>query len=301
MKAARLDLGHLPSDDKLRRVLEGARRAHGATRPAEPRGDLAYWPAEFFGLDRAALFQDAPEAQRRAILDGCGRGLVEEAYFIEKVGVGFAAKMALMAETTEERALYGMIAGEEATHLVQVADHLGEDLPDGTGDPFLALLTEVVDSDERPLLLFVVQVMLEGWGLSHYRSMARGCDCEHLRAVFEAILLDEARHHGSGVLLFDRAAVAPAAQDAIVGVMDRFLGMVRVGPQRTVAAVEAVRGELSRDQRVRLLEELDTVAHSGARLATLRGLMKGPAAAPILERLEAGGAFEPLPAARCVP
>ena len=56
-----------------------------------------FWPAKHFNLDRVTIFRDASEEEREQILEGCCRDLLEEAYWIEKLGMYFAAKMSLMA------------------------------------------------------------------------------------------------------------------------------------------------------------------------------------------------------------
>lgn len=79
-------------------------------------------------------------------------------------------------------------------------------------------------------------------------------------------------------------------------VLGAFCGMVRAGPQGTLAAVEAARGPMSRPERVRALEELDTVAHAGRRLALIRDLLGRAGALEVIAALEARGCFYPLTA-----
>ena len=49
------------------------------------------------------------------ILQLCNLEILEEAYFIEKAGVGYMGKMILLAETTEERMLYGLFAAHDCS------------------------------------------------------------------------------------------------------------------------------------------------------------------------------------------
>lgn len=299
MSVAGFDLPHLPEDDRLRSVLRGALRARKLDPTAPPPEDRRYWSAEFLGLDRVALFAELDEAARRQVLRRCAQDLLCEAYFVEKAGIGYAARMTLEAESTQERALYGMVAAEEATHLCQVASYLPDPDPVGTDDPFLRFIGDLVEDAPRSVCLFVVQVVLEGWGLTHYRSLANGCSHPGLTSILESILLDEARHHGSGVILLEARELSAQERSQATEALDGFLGMVRVGPQRVVAALEEAAGHLTHGQRVRVLRELDAEAHSGERLQVLRGLMKTPNVAGVIEDLEARGAFEPLPPERC--
>jgi hypothetical protein len=149
------------------------------------------------------------------------------------------------------------------------------------------------------VLLFVIQGVLEGWGLSHYRNLSKTCRHTVLAELFHSFLEAEARHHGAGVVLFHRATLSPSHRAAIVEALAGFLQMVRVGPQRLVEAIAIVKGDLSRSQRINLLTELDSETHSGLRLNLLRSLVE-PLAPDIAETLDEHNLFLPLPPAQCV-
>lgn len=258
-----------------------------------------YWYSEFFGLEKVQIFQDANDQEKAAILSLANYGLLEEAYYIEKAGIGYMAKMVLIAQTTEERMLYALFSADEATHLSQINRFLPQ-APIETDNAFLRLLAEVVESEDKAVLLFVLQVILEGWGLTHYKSLAKGCQNPELTAVLQIFLQDEARHHGTGVKLFNQMSLSKESCDAIASILSLFLQMVQVGPQSLVAAIEKVKGHLSSQQKVKIFEELETEKHSGSRLKLLRSLMRGEAAVSIVQQLEEAGAFTPFPPIKCV-
>lgn len=295
-KIAGLDLPHLDPDDRLQRILKSALPNQGD----QSSQQLDYWNAEFFNLHRVQIFQQASLAEQSAILEMTNRSLLEESYFIEKAGVGYMAKMVLLAETVEERMLYGLFTADEATHLSQIIHFLPEIESTNSNDPFLNLLAEVVESADKTVLLFVLQVVLEGWGLSHYRRLAKECKNSVLAELFTSFLQAESRHHGTGTTLFNQMQVSAASQTAILDVLAQFLFMVQVGPQDVLAAIEKVKGHLTRSQKIKILEELDTQIHSGTRLQILRSLMRGASADAIVQALDERGAFEPLPANKCV-
>ncbi|MBW4518652.1 MAG: ferritin-like domain-containing protein [Scytolyngbya sp. HA4215-MV1] len=298
-RVAGLALPHTHGDDRLRRVLAAtlqtqSQRAMNGTLPA------IYWDAAFFNLHQVQVFQAASHSAQLAILKLANQSLLEEAYWIEKAGVGYMAKMVLLAETLEERMLYGLFTADETTHLSQLCPFVS--VPDRAAEsqPFLRLLAEVVEGDDKTVLLFVIQVVLEGWGLSHYRRLAKSCDDRTLAHLFTSFLQAEARHHSTGNLLFHQRSVSAASQSAIQEVLANFLGMVQVGPQSVLAAIEQVMGHLSRSQKIQILTELDAEAHSGKRLQLLRALMQGESAGAIGQWLEAQGAFTPFPPRLCV-
>ncbi len=300
-KTAGFDLPHIPSDDKLRRVLSSALKSRLGDDPISPEFmSNSYWDAAHFGLEKLQIFQDSSQQEQAEILRRCSSGLIEEAYFIEKAGVGYMAKMVLLAETTEERMLYALFSSDEVTHLAQISRFLPEKDLVGTDDPFLRFLADLVETQDKTVLLFVLQVVLEGWGLSHYRNLAKDCVNPQMAAIFQGFLQDESRHHGTGVTLFNQISVSQASRATIIETLALFLQMVRVGPQSVVAAIEQVKGHLSRQQKLRIFQELDTEIHSGIRLNLLRSLMRGEAAGIIVQELEDRGAFQPFPAEKCV-
>ncbi len=258
---------------------------------------IAYWNAKYFNLDKVKIFQDSTPAEQSSILELCNLGILEEAYFIEKAGMGYMAKMVLLAETTEERMLYGLFAGDEVTHLSQISRFLP--IPQVNNNLFLDLLEDVVESDDKAVLLFVLQVVLEGWGLTHYRSIASYCQNPLLSSVFQGFLQDESRHHATGVTLFEKISPIKSSQ-YIVEILAMFLQMVQLGPQTVVTAIEQVKGDLSKAQKINIFAELNTENHSGSRLKILRGLMNLPSAKSIVEQLEIKGCFQPLKPHRCV-
>ena len=308
---AGFELANLEENDKLCRILSSTLKSHlvsetiapspTPTTPTTPRPSP--WDAEYFGLENVKLFQESRSEEQREILRLCSRGLLEESYFVEKAGTGFMAKMVLLAESTDERILYALFSAEEATHLARIRQFLPEE-PVATEDGFLRFLSDLGESDDKALLLFAIQVVLEGWGLSHYRSISRSCRDRSLAEVLAAVLQDEARHHSTGVILFDRRNISATTRDAIVETLSLFLGMVQAGPQRVVAAIDRVKGHLSHSQKVKLFEALNTETHSSSRLATLRSLMlasatASPIAEQIVRELEERGAFQPFPASKC--
>jgi hypothetical protein len=290
---AGMDLPSLPSEHRLHPLLQTRLRPIAVdVRAYAPH---AHWPVEFFGLQRVSAFQKATREQKTRALDLCGLGLLEEAYFIEKSGVGFAAEMILLAESIEERMLYGVFAGEEARHFDAIRPFLRGEAPRSPDNPFLALLSETIECADRTALQFVIQVVLEGWGLSHYRAMRDACMNPALYARLDAILHDEAGHHGSGRVLFAEARLSERTAGVIEDVLAAMLAMVRVGPAGVVSALERALGHLSRAEKITALEELGAQAHAQARLDHLRQLVRFDSVRAIADRLEAKGLFSPRP------
>ncbi len=305
-KISGFDLPHAPAENKLRRVLSSALtsrlgKPHPQPLSHKERGEkFIYWDARHFDLEKVNIFIESPIEEQVEILHICNYKLLEEAYFIEKAGVGYMAKMVTLAETTEERMLYAIFSGDEATHLAQISQFLPTPEIVGTDNVFLRFLGDLVESSDKTVLLFILQILLEGWGLSHYRSLAKDCQDSDLSSVLWGFLQDESRHHATGVTLFEQTIVSKSSQETIIETLALFLQMVQVGPQSVVAGIEKVKGHLSQPQKVKIFEELETENHSGTRLQLLRSLLLHPNTEIIVAELEARGAFQPFSAEKCV-
>ncbi len=290
-----LGLPHLAEDDRLRAVLAAV---PGMPRDAPQLLDGACWGPEVFDLDGVSAWRDADGVTREAVLVHAGDGLLREACRIERLGLAFTARMVLLAPSVEERMLYASFAGDEARHLAMLSGYRrgalrGDDPPPQDmvdDDPFVDLIAEVIARGDRATLVLVVQCVLEGWGLDHYRRLGDACRVPCLGAAFHAIVRDETRHHGSGVLLAPRLG----APDAAIDVLTRLCGMVRVGPVGVLSALERGVGPLGRDGRLRALRELRATDHAARRLRVIRTLLERSGAERVVAALASREAFTPL-------
>lgn len=264
---------HLPAGHPFHAVIDAAVRRRAGEAPAAVPEPSALWGAGFHGLDRARAFVGAGPDIRRAALGLCAEGLLVEGYFIEKSGLDCSAALLLAAETLEEKMLYALMAADEAVHLHWVAPYLPRAAERSPGNPFLRLLARVIEEGSAPAKIYLLQVLLEGWGLTHYKSLAGGCLDPGLARCLRQILKDEALHHRGGVLLFDPAKLSDSDRAFVVEAVVEIFRMVQAGPQGVASALDRACGGLTRGQRVGLFRDLDTEGQAGARLAVLRGLL----------------------------
>ena len=160
--------------------------------------------------------------------------------------------------------------------------------------PFLELLSAVIENGSRTCLQYIVQVVLEGWGLTHYRHLRDVCSNDALRDVFDRILGDEAAHHGSGILLLNDGAALSEHKQEIQAWMRRFLALVQMGPVSVLEILDHHVGPMSVEQRRAALAETDGGTHTQTRLELLRELMGKPKGGPdLVAAMESEGAFRP--------
>ena len=293
-----LELTLHESESRLHAVLgAGLKKITG---PALLDQHLPMWSPSFFGLEKSSVFRTASEETQSNIIRRCSIDVLHEAFFIEESGMAFASKMSLLSETREERMLYNLFAADEATHFHWVQNALGAIQLICSLINFIGLLESVIRDGQRESLVFIIQVILEGWGLAHYRSLLRECGHAGFRDVLERILRDEARHHGSGVVLCRERGLPDRARGEVIETMRSFLEMVRFGPQSVLAAIDEELGGLNKEQKRRTLEELECENHSLSRLNHLRELMMQEGFESIVAELSDHGAFTPYPVEACL-
>lgn len=274
-------------DERLQGVLHAALGPRAPTAAPTPP-TAPYWGAGAYGLDRIAAFRDADPDAQAAVLHRLARARLAEAVGIEALGVGYAARRILDADSREEQQLFATFAADEAAHLAAFLPYHPGPLD---ADPFLSLLGGVIAEAPRDDAILVIQVALEGWGIAHYRTLAATCTDPALTEAVRAVLRDEARHHGAGLLL---SARRPAGEAAVLA-LDALCAMVRAGPVGVIAAAEAALGPWSAAERAAVYAGLDGRAHAAERLHLLRELLHKAGADPVVRALERRGAWSPEP------
>src|SRR5262245_25291947 len=303
----RLCAPDLPEDHGLYPVVASALRMRALPETGRMRAhpeesaDRPLWPASYFGLEQVTIYRDSEEAEQRAILLGCSHNILAESYYIEKCGMYFASKMCLLSESAQERMLYSLFAADEAVHFHWISSYApAESVKGCESSPFIQLIDEVLRKEDRMTLSYIVQVILEGWGIGHYHSLAKACLDAEMAAVFENIIRDEGRHHASGLALFNGRRHSAARLKRLTDLLAQLLLMVQAGPQMVVSQIERVKGHLSQAQRMRVFAELECEAGALSRIRTLKSLIKMSAGAgAILCELERKGSFRAYTASEC--
>ncbi len=245
----------------------------GLLRSASPvLNTLAGWEASFYQFDRSSAFQCLTREKQTEVLIDCSRQQIEEALLIEITGMTFAAKMALLAPNLQQRELYSHFAADEATHYRLLCELVGR--PNYTcavQNSFLVFLARMIQNSARLPLLVLIQVVLEGWGLSYYSQLAKHATVPEVRDALALIVDDEAAHHGSGLILMKDAQ--PNADDSqqMEMAITELVAMVKAGPARLVLSLAKTKGSLTKNEirdflletsfEVKLKTDLDLVRH----------------------------------------
>ncbi len=260
---------------------------------AQVDGDI-FWPPNWWGLDRSDVFMRADDDRQRAALVACTRGLLNEAYFIEKSGLSYSAKMVLAAPSTDVAQLYAFIGADEARHLAWLEPFVNAADKTRPQGEFLSFLSSLIEECPPEVMAYLVQVILEGWGIDHYRRVSDGCSHPALAAILRNILKDEALHHRSGVLQHEAVTLVGENRAMVIDALRAYADMVRVGPQNALAAVDAALGGLTAEESTDVLRALGHEAETPRKLALLKELMLQPGMEEMVDEVD----FTPLTSAQ---
>ncbi len=249
------------------------------------------WKESSFNLDKVSLYNGFNQAQQNQVLSNCAQSRLLESYAIEDAGMSYCAKMSLLAHSQSEQMLYSTFAQEEAIHLSFIQRFIDPD--NITNDSFISLLKEVVIHGSRRSLLLIMQIILEGWGLEHYKKMQQGAIDPELKEIFSLILIDEASHHGSGLVLFNTNNLTTNEYEYIKEVLAKFLYMVGCGPWALLNSIEQGCGHLNKRQKNMIYHEINGEQESMEKLNIIKKLLIKAGVQDIADDLEKTNCFKP--------
>jgi rubrerythrin len=291
---AGLDYPH-PDDGGLAKLVAGRVRRHAAVAPPAAPPDFAtLFADDFFSLERAPAFFAADEETKAAIRAACAHGVLDEAYFIEKSGLAYCARMLLLAEDTETRQAFALMGADEAAHLAWITQYVPEARRTDAAQPFLQLVAQLIETAPAPVLVYLLQVILEGWGLAHYRDLAGAARAPELARVFRTILKDEGMHVRLGAALHDPKRFSDAESALTRDALAQFLTLVRCGPLSVAATLAQATGA----DIVSTHDALDGEAEAARKLQLLRELMRAEGMDWAGAEMEALGLFAPMTSAQ---
>ncbi len=299
MKFPHLFLTNHPKDQKeFLNLLDLTAKVHGETRNPMGKENVPIWDDEFFHLKNSSIWKTLSEDKRNAVLVTLSQKILQEAYFIESAGMAYAGKMNLAAKSKEERAFFCFVAEEEAKHLRMVESLAIFNTSLETIPSFALLIGEIIQEATKPSHLLLIQILLEGWGLNYYKSLAKCAKDENVANAFKGILKDEIRHHSAGVILFATHKVNAGLSDAEVteflGYLERIAFMVKVGPysacEEVFRCVEAPTTEMVET----FLKETDAVLVTSGKMELLGQLLGKSLPDKVLATIKNHGILRPM-------
>jgi hypothetical protein len=251
-----------------------------------------FWGEASFGLDKVELFQKLPDEKKHIVLEELSQDRIEEAFHIEKSGTIYGAKMIALSQTIDDRLLYGCFVGDEIRHFAMVRRYLLREELDCKSNPFLHYLDELLENGPKLTLVFMIQVLLEGWGIDHYTMLMNDCLNSDLKADLKSILVDEASHHGSGVAIFDENNLDDKEKEYLKNVLSQFLKMIRMGPLRVIRRLDQVISSLNEKDHLQILKEMGADDLTNHKLRHFKTLIEKAGAKKILREINESGLLD---------
>jgi hypothetical protein len=275
-------------------LLEQTAKVHGETL-GPPRSSVRpLWDEDFFNLRGAAHWGLLDPAGKTAVLAALGEKILQEAYFIECAGMAYAGKMNRAAASREERQFFCFVGEEETRHLRMIENIGGFSTAVDAVPSFALLIGEIIAAATRPCHLLLIQILLEGWGLHYYKTLAKAATEEAVASVFKSIIKDEIRHHAAGVVLFRAEALTGADVGTLLGYLARIIELVKIGPYGVCAEVARRSPFGSRDELQRFLAEIDAVSVTAGKLELLGQLLYKNLPRSVSDELTRTGLLAPL-------
>jgi hypothetical protein len=276
--------------EAVERLLETAFRAKLGEAALMIPGQFKFWEANSLGLDQCVLFRRLHEADQDAILFDLSQNLLNESFFIESAAITTATKLSLTASSLQERMFFSLMAGEEALHLRALLPFMARPARIDES-PLGKLFSRVSEQGSREVLLLLVQVVLEGWALSHYSKIAKGCQNDLLAQALRQIVQDESRHHGMGLVLSSPDNLNTEDLQFVSDAIYELLSFARTGPAPLLSVLVRRLGQLSVEEKRMFLEQSRAQLETQMRLELMKSLLKGVLPMKMLANFEESGLF----------
>ncbi len=297
MKFPHLFLNNLSREQKeFINLLDLTAKVHGENRNPSGRVDSVIWDEDFFHLKNSGIWKTKTADEKKSILVVLGQKILQEAYFIECAGMAYAGKMNLAAQTKEEREFFCFVAEEEAKHLRMVEALANFNTSLETIPSFALLIGEIIQEATKSSHLLLIQILLEGWGLNYYKTLAKNARDENVAAAFKAILKDEIRHHSAGVLLFSqhKKNMDESSKKEFLGYMERIAFMVKIGPYNACEEVFRHHDQATREELKNFLIETNAETVTAGKMEILGQLLGKGLPDDVLESLKESGTLKAL-------
>lgn len=299
MRLPQLFLPNLSKEQKdFLTLLDLTAKVHGESLAPASGSAAPIWREDFFHLSASSAWQQFSSTLQDEILIVLSQKLLQEAFFIETAGMAYAGRMNLAARTKEERAFFCFVAEEEAKHL-RLIESLGTFETSLDRIPsFSLLIGEIIQEATKPCHLLLIQILLEGWGLNYYRSLAKSATIESVASVFRAILKDEIRHHSAGVLLFseqrERQGLSTEDANLFLHYLERIGHMVKIGPYVVCEEIFTRSQDKTREALRKFLEESEAVLLTAGKLELISNLLSKSLPEDLLQEIQDRKILHPL-------
>ncbi len=246
-----------------------------------------YWGASFFNLDKVAAFNELNEEKKTNILRNCSQDIIVEGIHIENRGIDMASFMIQKTTLTNEKHIYSLINADEIEHYYILKRFLFSAPSPEDENPFISLMKECINSADSYRIVFFLQVILEGWGMTYYNGLMKACLEPNLQKSLSRILLDESSHHSVGLIHYKNHQGQTRAQlNKMMDILAALLGMLRAGPQRIIGCIERETEGLTLSGKRKIFEEIKAQQAAQRQLDAVKTLLRHDLSNELVDRLD---------------
>lgn len=279
---------HLSKTDPLCALLYSA--AH--TTVIKAQKNEIFWNSAHYGLDQSKLFVSLSEIRQFEILKNLNHSSLSLSYYIEKFGMNYGAKMILDADSIEEKSLYSLFVADEARHRLAIESFISDEVTTNINfHPLLPALNTALNNGCKEAIVFSIQVILEGFGLTYYSYLKESCLSPALQKEFDTILKDEVLHHGMGVQLTQRMNLDDNSKNQITELTALFVRAL-LDADLIIQTTEKEFGGFTQQERQNFLNDLDWSKRLNLRIERLKSLLRKVGYQGLSENLETKGVFK---------
>jgi rubrerythrin len=285
-------LKHIDPKNKINTIINTATKNKVVTNGLK-KIPTDFWGEQQYNLKDSSLYKSLDKTTQNKILSEFGLHTLCTSYYIEKLAVSFCAKMVMLAESMEEKALYSIIGAEEAEHWLEFKNLL-VDSPEDTDyqSPFIDALQDCIEKSDRLTSMFMAQNLLEGFGLIHYGHLRDTTTNETLKAVFTKIVEDEGRHHGSSIVLFQNCKAESFDRNDLITRADFIIRCIKSPKRHIIKTLKNHCPDMTSQDEETLIKEINLKKQVEFRTKAIYQMVKKSNAHGILDSLEEMGSFD---------
>jgi len=282
---------NLPKNNPLNSLLERALDNYTVSSPDKDVPKIL-WAPERYKLNQTNAFNNLEIEKQHSVMEKITELNLSLSCYIETSGHNYGAKMILLADTIEEKSIYALFAAEEAIHLKEFQNFMNfTPDPEVHWHPMLNPLAKAIEEGEKNTCLYIIQVLLEGFGMAHYSGLKDDCTYAPLKVAYERILKDEARHHGTGIILSKQNALSKIEEEQIFEYTREFILSLQ-SASWVLNCIEQIGGNLSIEEKKKYSAQTNQVQTMEFRLSKLREMLQKVDDYDLVDKLDKDGVFK---------
>ena len=157
----------------------------------------------------------------------------------------------------------------------------------------MQLLHQIIEELEPQKLLYLVQIILEGWGQNHYLKLSKSCLNQEFKSDLQKILKDEALHTLAGKTLLKPKSFSIEQKTDLIDKLSAYASMIRKGELSSIKIIDFSLGGLSKQTKIKFLEEIDNLKTTQKKLELLMNLAAQTGMEEIVQSVCDRNLFEP--------